>query len=133
MVGYLSIVKKVLECFAQFRAASLENVFNFLANLFGKKVVKFGTTAVYIYFKIQLDREIGEVFSGECCNGALEESRLARLSWCKDDNVAPLFDALDELSEFFRASDNIVLLWVHGTLRTKPSHLCSFFTVCADF
>ena len=122
MVSYLGIVEKMLEGCVKCLAASLENAFNFLANLFSERLVKFGTVTIYIYFKIQLNRKIGEVFSGEYCNGALKESRLTRLTWCEDDDITSLFDTLDELSEFFGACDNIVLFRVHGALRTKPSH-----------
>ena len=63
----------------------------------------------------------------KCLYGSLEEGGLAGLAGCEDNDIASLFNTFDEISDLLGARNNVVLLWINGTLCTKTSHVFLLF------
>ena len=106
----------------------MENEFDLPTNHIRKLRVKSGRCGVALDLEIELNGEIGGVFSCECGKCSSKESRFSGLSGCEDDDVFSIFDACDEISSFLRTSDDVVIVRIDRPLCSKSSH--SFSPPC---
>ena len=122
MIGEVYVFQKLCECHRRNIAAFLENEFDLPTNHIGQLRVKSGRCGVALDLEIELNREIGGVFSCECGKCSSKESRFSGLSGCEDDDVFSIFDACDEISSFLRTSDDVVIVGIDRPLCSKSSH-----------
>ena len=108
----------------------LEDFFNFFTDIFVEFTVKNGGSEVFIFLKIQLNREISDTFGCEGIQCPSEKGCFACLPGGKDDNVAALFDASDEICKFGCPFDDIVSLGIYGASSLKIFHLFSHDGAC---
>ena len=131
MIGEVCIFQKLRECFREYLSAFLENELDLPTNHIGELGVKSGRRGVALDLEIQLNREIGWVFSCECGKCSSKESRFSGLSRGEDDDVFSVLDALNKISGFLGASDDIVIVRIDRPLCSESSH--GFFLLVKAF
>ena len=76
--------------------------------------------------KIQFKRKIVRFFHSQRIQNATKERRLPCLPRREDDDVASLFNPPNEIGEFFRARNDVVLLCIHRTSSAESPSLSVF-------
>ena len=110
------------ECRRRHTAAFLENKLDLPVHHIGKLRVKSGRCGVSLNLEVELNREIGGVFSCERGKCRSKESCFSGLPGCEDDDVFSIFDAFDKISGFLRTSDDIVIVGIDRSLCSESSH-----------
>ena len=122
MIGEVCGFQMLRECRRRHIAAFLENELDLPAHHIGKLRVKSGRCGVALDLEIELNREIGGIFSCECGKCRSKESRFSGLPRCEDNDVFSIFDTFDKISGFFRTSDDVVIVGIDRSLCSESSH-----------
>ena len=119
---YLYIIQELQKRFRGHFLAFLENLLNFFANVHIEVGIKIRGCTVFVLLKIQLNWEVGRVFSCECVKCESEKGRFTGLTGREKDDIFTLFNTLDKIGCLFCTPDNVVIFKIQATFGSKTSH-----------